>query len=65
MFSTLATLFMVIKDAPGYYKTKEKRSTAGTQIITRLLKDIVRVNVRLAFRRGVFQVHVIFCHVSS
>lgn len=55
----------MIKDTPGYYKTREGSSTLETQIITRWLKDIVPINVRMAFHGGIFQVLVIFCHVSS
>lgn len=65
MFSKLATLFIVMKATPGYYITTKESSSAGPQIITGLLKDMAPVNVRLAFRRGIFQVHVIPCHVSS
>lgn len=65
MFSKLATLFTVIKATPGFYITTAESSSAGPQIITRSLKDMAPVNVRLAFRGGIFQVHVIPCLVSS
>lgn len=57
--------FVVIQATPGYYITTKESSSAGPQIITGLLKDMAPVNVRLAFRGSVFQVHGIPCHVSS
>lgn len=65
MFSKLATLFTVIKATPGYYITTKAGNSAGPQIITGSLKDMAPGNVRLVFRGGRFQVHVIPCLVSS